>query len=303
MNTANPVLPDTGKHVLLEEHAISRYSLGKVVRLSILPAKLGKPSMRPNGGTLSECFALPGVLGGSEQGLTALFNSSVVGFVVCDSQLRFRAVNRALAKINRVPAKAHLGKTISGLLGNPALETPLVEVFASGKALANWNVEAQLRTRAHEARWIETYFPLKNAAGRVDHVGVILIEVPHGRDLASLSVQRRITSIRQCHEALGIRLARLSRNPVESSELTAVLAQSVELLEGCALQTETASKPRYEIFRVIREDQRCKRIVRTQNLTGIEKRLARFSSIYRSECFVRDAMTGAIVARASRLQL
>jgi hypothetical protein len=257
--------------------------------------------MRPSVTPSPECFALPGALGGSEQGLSALFTSSVVGFVVCDRELRFRAVNDGLAKINRVRPEAHLGKTICGLLGNSAhpLESPLIEVFGSGKVIINWDVEAELSTRPEAGRWIETYFPLRDAAARVDGVGAILVEVPLGSDQASLSVQRRIASLRQCHQILGMNLARLSRNPVESGELTTVLARSIELLESCTHRTQAVSKPRYEILTVSPKDQRCRRIVRTDTLRRIQERLARISSNHRCECFVRDITTGAIVARTT----
>src|SRR5229473_2043715 len=52
--------------------------------------------------------------------LSALFQSSAVGVAICDRQLRFRAVNNALASMNGIPAAAHIGQTIHAVLGSAA---------------------------------------------------------------------------------------------------------------------------------------------------------------------------------------
>jgi PAS domain-containing protein len=41
----------------------------------------------------------------------AFSNASAIGLALCDKQLRYRAINSALAAMNGIPAKAHLGNS------------------------------------------------------------------------------------------------------------------------------------------------------------------------------------------------
>lgn len=49
-----------------------------------------------------------------------LFAASEVGFGICDKELRYQAINDALAATNRRPAEAHLGCTVRDILGDVA---------------------------------------------------------------------------------------------------------------------------------------------------------------------------------------
>src|ERR1700675_2120025 len=106
--------------------------------------------------------------------LAALFNSSTVGVAICDRQLRFRAINDALASMNGLPASAHLGKTIHAVLGSAAakIQPAFEHVFATGQPLSNFEVTAQLPKRGGVGHWNESYFPIKDPAGEVRQVGV-----------------------------------------------------------------------------------------------------------------------------------
>ena len=64
----------------------------------------------------SEAVLEPSVL------FTPFFTSSKVGFGICDNQLRYQAINSALAATNCMPAKAHLGNTVREVLGDVAAE-------------------------------------------------------------------------------------------------------------------------------------------------------------------------------------
>jgi DNA-binding NarL/FixJ family response regulator len=109
--------------------------------------------------------------------LNGLFNVSTFGFGILDRQFRYRAVNRALAAMNGVAPKAHLGKTARDVIGEAAvtLEAPFRHVFLSGRevSLEFW---AKLRKKDEASYWSVDYFPIKNAAGRVTLVGGIVVE-------------------------------------------------------------------------------------------------------------------------------
>jgi two-component system, sensor histidine kinase and response regulator len=62
-----------------------------------------------------------------------------VGLAICDRQLRYGAVNDALASMSGIPAENHLGKTIHAVLGGAAakIQPAFEHVFATGQALSN----------------------------------------------------------------------------------------------------------------------------------------------------------------------
>jgi DNA-binding NarL/FixJ family response regulator len=109
--------------------------------------------------------------------LSGLFNASTLGFGILDRQFRYRAVNRALAAMNGVAPKAHLGKTAREVIGEAAvtLEAPFRHVFFSGRevSLEFW---AKLRKRNEASYWSVDYFPIRDAAGSVTLVGGIVVE-------------------------------------------------------------------------------------------------------------------------------
>lgn len=102
-----------------------------------------------------------------------------VGVAILDDQLRFQAVNPALAQINGIPEVQHLGKTIANVLGDFEHEvSPLVrEVLASGRPLLHCDLSGMLPTRREIGYWVGHYFPLKDCSGRIARVGAVVLEV------------------------------------------------------------------------------------------------------------------------------
>jgi CRP-like cAMP-binding protein len=95
-----------------------------------------------------------------------------------DSRCRFKAINQALAAMNGVPLRAHLGKTLHQVLG-PFAErvSPAIErVLQTGTPISSLEVAGKLRTRTASSRWIENFFPISDSGGKVTAVGVIIIE-------------------------------------------------------------------------------------------------------------------------------
>lgn len=142
-----------------------------------------KSSVKESSGTRQ--LALSGALGVPQDLLSALFQSSTVGVSICDRQLRYRAVNDALASINGIPAAAHLGKTIYAVLGSAAAKVqPAFEhVFATGESLSNLELTAELPSRGATVHWNHSYFPIKNRAGQVRRVGALVLELTKEKEL------------------------------------------------------------------------------------------------------------------------
>lgn len=109
--------------------------------------------------------------------LTGLFNAMPLGFGVLDEQLRYRAVNKALAAMNRVAPQAHLGETTRDVIGEPAimLEAPFRHVVLSAHPVS-LEFRAKLLNRKKPSHWIVNYFPIPCAQGRVKLVGAVVVE-------------------------------------------------------------------------------------------------------------------------------
>jgi hypothetical protein len=111
--------------------------------------------------------------------LTLLFHAFLLGIAVLDKELRYRAVNKALAAMNRVAPQAHLGKTIRDVIGKPAvtLEARFKHVVFSGRrvSLEFWS---KLLNRKQASHWIVNYFPSAGAKGRAELVGGVVVETP-----------------------------------------------------------------------------------------------------------------------------
>lgn len=185
----------------------------------------------------------------------AFSNASAIGLALCDMQLRYQAINNALAAMNGVPAKTHLGNSVYDILGDVAAEVePLFRrVFVTGQAVLH-DLRATLPTRTKPGYWIRDYFPIKDAEGRVQQVGSLIVEVtaqrkleeffrepaselPHTKTNENWWFSRELhNSVNQYHTTLATRLDRLIHQPEKSTEQ---YAQSVESLNQRIVSLQT----------------------------------------------------------------
>ena len=183
------------------------------------------------------------VLGESRDLLSALFHSSMVGVGIFDRQFRFRAINDALASMNGIPASAHLGKTIHAVLGDAAAKVqPAFEhVFTSGEPVSNFEVIAELPSRRARGHWNGNYFPIKNHAGEVQRVGVVVLELTQRNELdaALLRLMDKLCGIKS---VLLTDPSALKGGSNGCASIGDVLARSVGLLESCLLETRAISQ-------------------------------------------------------------
>jgi DNA-binding CsgD family transcriptional regulator len=183
---------------------------------------------------------LPRTLGEPYDLLRALFSSSTLGVAIFDREFRYRAINDALASMNGVPASAHLGKTLHAVLGDAATQVQhaLECVFTTGE-LCSFEIVAELPSRGTVGHWNESCFPIKDSAGQVQQVGIIVQELAKRRELDSalLRLTDKLTRI--------ISAWHLDPNAFDgdaSTNLAGVFAGSVTLLESCLSETSAISK-------------------------------------------------------------
>ncbi len=111
-----------------------------------------------------------------------------VGVAILDEQLRFRAVNPALAQMNGAPEAQHVGKTPADLLGDFAQQvSPLVrQVLVTGRPLLHCNLSGTLPTRREKGYWVCHCLPLREPSGRVAELGAVVLEITHERRIERL---------------------------------------------------------------------------------------------------------------------
>ncbi len=112
-------------------------------------------------------------------------NSSVLGLVILDAQLRYASVNGVLGAMNGVLPEAHVGKTIQEVIGPLASKVePLVRsVLITGEDVVNAEITGALPSREEEGYWLANYFPVRDSAGQVKHVGGLIIEITRLRKI------------------------------------------------------------------------------------------------------------------------
>ncbi|MFF1558285.1 SpoIIE family protein phosphatase [Streptomyces sp. NPDC058279] len=117
--------------------------------------------------------------------LQSLFTQSPIGLATLGTDLRFLRVNDALARMNGVPAAAHLGKRLTEVVPGvnaTALEATMRQVLELGTAVVD--VRRTGRTPAdpdHDRTWSCSYAPLLDPSGRPLGVIASLIDVTEGR--------------------------------------------------------------------------------------------------------------------------
>lgn len=218
----------------------------------------------------SEAFLEPKKL------LAPFFTSSKVGFGICDTQLRYQAINRALAATNCIPAEAHLGNTVREVLRDVAseIEPAFERVLVTRKPVLK-EISGKIPTRSNEVvHWIANYFPVKDSTGRVRSLGAMVVEVTEQKALReSLRVltqellrtraeeQRRIAqelraSIVQYHAALRASLNCLARPIWQSQDRAELLAQAVTLLEHFPVVPLKSATMARNIFQALEQNPR-----------------------------------------------
>lgn len=112
--------------------------------------------------------------------LAAVYDTAPVGLAVLDAEGRFLRINARLAEINGLPAEAHLGRTSREILPGlaDAAEELLRRVLTTGEPVLGFEIEGETPARPGVRRsWVESWLPLRDAAGRIVGVNVVAEEV------------------------------------------------------------------------------------------------------------------------------
>ena len=175
--------------------------------------------------------------------LPAFFASPVAGLAVVDAGLRFRAINGTLAAMNGVPAANHISRKVRYVLGSaaPTIESAMEQVLQTGNPIVNLELTAKLPARAGVARWIESYFPIRNAQNRVTHLVAIVFETTGTKNLER-SLNCMIGNLLQVGATLRTELQRREMTLGWSDEQLGLLPHAIELAEHCISEAQNISK-------------------------------------------------------------
>lgn len=116
--------------------------------------------------------------------LEGIYATAPVGLAFHDTHSRFVRINDRMAEINGFPAAEHLGRTLRDVLPTLAdmIEPLHRQVIETGEPILN--IEIHGTTKADpllERDWIASYYPLKDSAGRVLGVNVVVQDVSEAK--------------------------------------------------------------------------------------------------------------------------
>ncbi|MFF3596027.1 SpoIIE family protein phosphatase [Kitasatospora indigofera] len=194
-----------------------------------------------------------------------LLRSAPIGLAVLDTELRFRFVNEALARLNGRPVEGHLGRSVLEVLDLPdpqAYERVLRRVVDEGETVEGLRAAA-IRPDGVPYAVVGTLFPLRDADGAVTGVGgwVHPLGKAGGELLDTVRAQRRLQLLDRIGTRLGRALdpravaagLRATCVPGFADDLTVdLLAQdllaadvvAVDVLDGATAASPGAGRPR-----------------------------------------------------------
>ncbi|MER6842136.1 SpoIIE family protein phosphatase [Streptomyces platensis] len=175
---------------------------------------------------------------------TRLVSQSPIGLAVLDTELRYLAVNPALARMNGVPAEEHIGRSVAEVLpflDTDAIEAALRQVLASGTPLVDEHTVG--RTPAdpdNEHAWSVSYYRLEDPGGRVLGVAGLSVDVTdrHRAATEAARARRRLAMIADGTARIGttLEVERTARELAEVAvpELADIAAVDIldSVLEG-----------------------------------------------------------------------
>jgi len=170
--------------------------------------------------------------------LRGLTDDAPVGFAFFDRDLRYRLVNRHLAKKNGLPMEAHIGRKPEEVVPWRAAEFQRLFQSVMETGLPVLDHEYVMEQAGGEARtWSETWYPVKSADGRVIGVGVTAVETTEKKraEKERQNLERRMLDAQKL-ESIGLLAGGIAHD--FNNLLTGILGNA-----GLALEMANAESP------------------------------------------------------------
>ena len=180
--------------------------------------------------------------------IEATYGNAPVGLGVLDRNLRFVRVNRRLAEINGHSPEEHIGRTVREVVSELAekVEPGLNRVLDTGEANLNFELSGETPgSPGVEHTWLESWYPIKNAEGRVVGVNMVVDEITDLKkvesDLVEITktLETRVEERTRSLENRTTQLRRLAVELIEAEErerkrLSDVLHEDLQQLLAAA---------------------------------------------------------------------
>ncbi|MFD8705418.1 SpoIIE family protein phosphatase [Kitasatospora sp. NPDC059648] len=168
-----------------------------------------------------------------------IVDQAPIGLAVLDQDLHFVLVNRALERINGVPAADHLGHTPHEVLPHldvAAIEDRMRQVLATGQPVLE---EVTVGRTPHDDRihaWTSSFYRLEDQTHRVIGLAISVIDVtePYEQSLAAARARRRLSLIADASIRVGttLDLATTARELAEVTVPEVADIAAVDLLDA-----------------------------------------------------------------------
>ncbi len=110
--------------------------------------------------------------------LATLVAKAPVGFAFLDRELRYVTVNKALAKMNGIPIKKHISRTVAKVLPKLPAMAPVFKRVLKGESFRNIEIQGETPKRPGSPRsWLANYYPVKGESGAILGIGLVMVEI------------------------------------------------------------------------------------------------------------------------------
>ena len=144
--------------------------------------------------------------------LENLYLNAPVGLCQLDSDLRFLRINERLAEINGIPAAAHVGRRVRDVMPElaDAVEPGMRRILETGEPRLDVEVVSETPARPGVKRhWLEQWLPIKDAAGRVTGLSIVVEETTARKQAEeTLEAHRRLLETVVDHMPASVTLIR-----------------------------------------------------------------------------------------------
>lgn len=182
--------------------------------------------------------------------LHSIYANAPIGLCFLDTNLRFQAINEALASLNGLPVAEHLGKSFHVVLSNEIadqIEPFLQQVLKTGRPVLNQVVSAHSRTDPTLiSYWLASYHPVYSEDGHILGISSVVQDETERRH-AEMALQASERTLKLFIEYAPTAIAMLDR------EMRYIAASRRYLQDYCIAEQNIVGRSHYEIFPEISE--------------------------------------------------
>jgi|GEM_PF-3507571 len=170
--------------------------------------------------------------------LRSFYENAPMGFAFLDPDFRYVHINENLARLDGIPAKDHIGKTVEEVAPDhwSIVKSPSTEVLSTGQPMVNIEFTGAFSTKPGGQRtWLMNFYPVDLPDGKILGIGITLVDITD-RKRAEEEIVHKNTVLNTAYEELTRVQEELQQNIAELS------LRERELRENEAKLTDTLSE-------------------------------------------------------------